>query len=564
MRVLGGCGLALTTLVAAEKVKTGGGRTINGDVQIEVAKAAQQYARSAGTPEREERIGWYRDAGFGIFVHWGVYAHLGGEWQGNDYGKEMGGASAEWIRYTAKISAQDYAKLAAEWNPHAYDPDAWCAAAAAAGARYIVLTAKHHDGFALFDDGDATSWDIVEHNPHADDLIKPYVAAARKHGLKVGFYYSHKKDWQHDPDEKPHQNQAYLAILKQHLTTLMAHQPDLIWFDNNGTTVAEYCHDIVRALKGDVVLGGRIGGGYGDYACMGDRGVPPPGLHVDGESPMTSRLNWGYDRDDEAWKEPDELVRMLSACVTRNCNLLLNQGPHPDGSWLPQELERLRYIGAWMESRSVAIHNSRGTPFYGEFPWGSISRSADDRHVYLHVHAWPADGIVRVPGVSADAVTAQVLGHDHLAAAVSTDDKGLVIMVAGLTDPGAVEIVALRCPDGARYDLAGGPQRGAAMSVPLHSELEIRFSGAVSAISDEGMEVTKDNGVVMHVFGWQAPNHGPHGITRADGSAGSRADLALGQRVTVRRGYVRSWNMKKGYAKPKSGTTAWADITIRE
>ncbi|MHC5067151.1 MAG: alpha-L-fucosidase [Planctomycetota bacterium] len=541
----------IASLPAAEQAEG----TVAGDVVHVDHKAFGQYQAAAQTAEWAQRTEWYQDAGFGIFVHWGVYAHLGGEWQGNDYGKEMGGASAEWIMRTAKIAKGDYEAVAAEWNPHAYDPDAWCAAAAAAGAKYIVLTTKHHDGFALFDDGDATTWDIVEHNPHAGDLIAPYAEAARKHGLKLGFYYSHKVDWYHRPGlpkkakgkaKKTGQSapltaaeqaieSAYRSILESHLNTLMSvYEPDLIWYDLGGEgDIPQLAHDVARRHNPDVVLGGRIGAGLGDYACMGDRQVPPPGLGIIGESPMTTRLNWGYDKDDGAWKEPSALVRMLSACVTRNCNLLLNQGPHPDGSWLPEELERLAYLGRWMEPRSEAVHGTRGTPFAGEYTWGSLTVAKDQQRIYLHVHTWPSDGVLAAPGITAAVSTATLLGSDQAVVISASGGDGVALTVPTLANPEAVEIIALDCPAGASFDRASGPQAGATMLNPVDDAVIAVLPAVITEVSKRGLNLRKANGAEVKQE-WDAP--AGIEIRRADGTVAQRSDLVVGAQVVIKRG----------------------------
>ena len=386
------------------------------------AKIKQQYKDSV---EREKRVQWWRNARFGIFVHWGVYSVLGGEYNGIDYGKEAGGPSAEWIFKKAKIPKEEYRKIAKNWNPKNYNPEIWCKLAKEAGAGYIVLTAKHHDGFALFDDKGATNWNSVKNTDYHDDLLKKFVNAAKKAGLKVGIYYSHRLDWWHiglnKTDNLP---DNYIKILRSHLKTIMQnYKPDLMWFDmGKAGQAADIAYEITREYNPNCVICGRIGGKYGDYSCLKDRQLPPIGNTIDCETPMTMRLNWGYDKNDNNWKTPREIIKMLSLCSTRNTNFLLNIGPKPDGSLSQEEISCLKELGRWMKNNSESIKNTNGSPLQKEYPWGGLSISHDKKTLYIHIQKIPENGKITIEGLNGDFISAEFL-QNHTPIKFSYDSK---------------------------------------------------------------------------------------------------------------------------------------------
>ena len=373
------------------------------------AKIKKQYNDSI---EREKRIRWWKNARFGIFVHWGVYSVLGGEYNGIDYGKEAGGPSAEWIFKKAKIPKEEYRKIAKNWNPENYNPEIWCKLAKDAGAEYIVLTAKHHDGFALFDDKGATNWNSVTNTDYHGNLLEKFVNAARKIGLKVGIYYSHQLDWWHIGLNKTvNLPENYIKILRSHLKTIMQdYKPDLLWFDmgKNGEA-ADIAYEITRKYNPDCVICGRIGGKHGDYSCLKDRQLPPVGNTIDCETPMTMRLNWGYDKDDNNWKTPSEIIKMLSLCSTRNTNFLLNIGPKPDGSLLKEEILCLKELANWMKINSESIKNTSGYPLNKEYPWGGLTISNDRKILYVHIQKIPDNGKIIIEGLQGDFSSAELL-----------------------------------------------------------------------------------------------------------------------------------------------------------
>ena len=412
-------------------------------------------AQYTDTPERRKRLGWWKDARFGVFVHWGVYSVLGGEWKGKDYGKEEGGPSAEWIMRTAKISKDDYAEVARRFNPVKYDPDHWAELAATAGAKYMVLTTKHHDGWALFDTK-ADEWGVGYQSPFKKDLVGMFADACRKHGLKVGFYYSHRKDWVNNKGNAC--GPEYLKLVEKQLTELLTNygKVDIMWFDmgRDGGEVARLCRDLVRKYQPDCVISGRIGGGYGDYTSFKDRHLPPPGSDIDGETCMTTRLNWGYDNDDDNWKSPGEVIRMLSTCACRNSNFLLNLGPKPDGTLCSEEEKRLKAIGEWMVKHAEAVRGTRGLPWGDGGNWGATV-SKDGRSVYIHIWKWPLAGKIVVETPLKVAGSAFLSNSEAVRVSRGSGGKSVVLEI-GAKPPIGVGVPVVKLSLAEAFSAVGG------------------------------------------------------------------------------------------------------------
>ena len=354
-------------------------------------------AMAEETITQDERMQWWREARFGMFIHWGLSSVLGGEWEGKDHGKEMGGASAEWIMLRAPVPTEEYEKLASQFNPVQFSAKAWVDLAKEAGMKYLVITAKHHDGFSLFD-SQMTDYDIVDATPFKRDVIKELSEECKKQGIRFGVYYSHSKDWRNrgrDENEEP--SDEYIALVKGQLRELLTNYGDLavIWFDMGDQFAdinTEY-GNIVKELQPNCIVSGRLKGhkNISDYRSEGDRRIPGKRVNGDVETPMTLRDNWGYDRNEDNWKTDKDILERFSLTVCRGANMLLNVGPRPDGMLCPEEISSLKAIGKWMQVNGEAVYGTSGSPFDFDFPWGSMTQK--DNTLYLHVLNWNADGI---------------------------------------------------------------------------------------------------------------------------------------------------------------------------
>ncbi|MDZ4199556.1 MAG: alpha-L-fucosidase [Kiritimatiellia bacterium] len=346
----------------------------------------------------------FLDCRFGLFIHWGVYSQLGGQWQGRDVGTDLG----EWIMNGLKIPIAEYEKIAATFNPSAFDAEAIVRRAADAGMRYIVLTAKHHDGFAMFH-SDSDRYNIVDWTGGTRDVCAELAAACRKHGLQLGFYYSQALDWHEEhaggwnvkpygirstwgnvwdfPDNTKKQFDLYFRkkVLPQ-VRELLTKYGDvfLIWFDTPRTInpdQSEELYQLVKSLQPDCLVNSRIGNERGDYSSLGDNQIPAVSMDRPTETPVTLNDTWGFKTDDANWKTSEEIVEMLCKVASRNVNLLLNIGPRGDGSLTPETEHILRGLADWHKTHGPAVHDTRGSPVPGAFNWGYLT--IGKREIYL-------------------------------------------------------------------------------------------------------------------------------------------------------------------------------------
>jgi alpha-L-fucosidase len=388
-------------------------------------------ARQDPEKKNDDRLKWWTDARFGMFIHWGIYAVPAGEWSGKtNYG--------EWIRTSAKIPLEEYDQFRVQFNPVQFDADSWVRMARDAGMKYIVITSKHHDGFCMFDTKQ-TDFNILN-SPFQRDPMKDLAAACRKYGVKLCFYYS-IMDWHH-PDYLPRRNwesdrpvggadfDRYVEYMKAQLKELLANYGDIgvLWFDGEWeSTWNEKCgkeiYDYVRSLQPEIIVNNRVGAGRHDMEGLtkegsfgGDFGtpeqqIPATGLPgVDWETCMTMNDHWGYNKADQAWKSTGEMIRMLADIASKGGNYLLNVGPTAEGTFPVESMERLKQIGRWMEVNSASIYGTGASPF-DQPDWGRCTRK-DTRNgvvLYLHVFDWPADGKLKISGLLNEPAVAWLL-----------------------------------------------------------------------------------------------------------------------------------------------------------
>jgi alpha-L-fucosidase len=357
---------------------------------------------------------WRADR-FGIMVHWGLYAVPGGWWNG----KEVDGA-AEWIKAFAKIPNADYAALTNQFNPTHYNPRAWAKLFKATGAKYVVITIKHHDGFCLWD-SKFTDYDVMA-TPWKQDLLKPLADAIRAEGMDVGFYYS-IIDWHH-PDYraaiKSPEDQAayarYIQYMKNQLKELLTNYGPVmtVWFDGRwdpayktnpqiGKDLEAYC----RSLSPGLVLGDRVRAydSVADYDSGFERKLPAATPATDWESCMTMTENsWGYHRSwsGNGWKTPAYLCELLARGAAMNGNFLVNIGPQADGDIRPEETRRLEAMGSWLQTAAPAIFGTTNAGL--TLPAGCYATRKGDT-VFLLVFRWPDTDKLKIPGLKITAAS---------------------------------------------------------------------------------------------------------------------------------------------------------------
>lgn len=374
----------------------------------------RQPVKDEAALKQDAKMEWWRDARFGMFIHWGLYAQPAGEWKG----KEVPGIS-EWIMLRAQIPVKDYENIAQTFNPVKFDADAWVEMAKNAGMKYIVITSKHHDGFAMFHSL-ASKYNIYDATPFKRDPLKELADACRKHGIRLGFYYSQAQDW-HEPGgtysgiEKgtPHWDPALkrdslmnyingkaLPQVKEILENYGG--LDILWWD----TPIAMTEEAAQILQNEVnkypnlITNNRLYRPWpGDFTTP-EQHVPPTGLDYDWEVCMTMNTSWGYKWYDNNWKSAQTLIQMLVDIASKGGNLLLNVGPTAEGLIPDSSVVRLEQIGAWMKQNGESVYGTKASPFF-KLPWGRCTQKVVDGNtlLYLHVFNWPKDEILRIPGL---------------------------------------------------------------------------------------------------------------------------------------------------------------------
>ena len=404
------------------------------------------------TLSKEERMDWWNQARFGMFIHWGLYAVPAGEWKG-----EKVPGIGEWIMERAKIPVSEYEQFAKQFNPVKFDAEQWVQTAKNAGMKYIVITSKHHDGFCLWDTK-YTDYDVIDATPFKRDILGELARECRKQGIKLCFYHS-IMDWHH-PDAQapfyPNYNDTSKSnpnfdryveyYLKGQLKELVQNYGPLgiLWFDGewvkdwtreNGWDMFEYCLN----LQPDIIVNNRVGNGRegmrglsrsdefaGDYGTP-EQEIPATGLPgVDWETCMTMNDTWGYKSYDNNWKSREDLLHKLVDIASKGGNFLLNVGPTAEGLIPGPSVERLAAIGEWMKVNGESIYGTTASPL-GEVPWGRCT--AKPGKLYLHVFDWPKNGKLEVPGLKNKVKKAYLLADKNRTKLLVTRTSGEKVVV---------------------------------------------------------------------------------------------------------------------------------------
>jgi alpha-L-fucosidase len=395
-----------------------------------------QAVKQETKAERDKRMEWWREARLGMFIHWGLYAVPAGQWNGKTgYG--------EWIREEAHIPVDEYEKFQPQFNPVNFDADAWVRMARDAGMKYITITTKHHDGFALFD-SKLTDWDIMG-TPFKRDIMAEMATACRKYGVKMCWYHS-IMDWHH-PDYLPRRGweaasrpangadfDRYVTYLRNQVTELLTNYGDIgvMWFDGEwestwNNTYGKPLYDLCRTLQPNVIVNNRVGVDRGGMAGDGgpqqvgdfstpEQYIPATGLPgVNWETCMTMNEHWGYNSHDANWKSSPQLIRNIVDIASKGGNYLLNVGPRADGTFPPESAQRLKDIGAWMRVNGDGIYGTSASVF-DTLPWGrsTTRRDGNKTTLFLHVFEWPKDGRLIVPGIGNQPLGATLMGGGKL------------------------------------------------------------------------------------------------------------------------------------------------------
>lgn len=411
---------------------------------------------------KDERMAWWREARFGMFIHWGVYSLPAGEWNG----RQIGGIG-EWIMNRGKISVRDYTEMAKQFNPVKYDPDAWVRMAKDAGMKYIVITSKHHDGFALFKT-EASKWNVVDHTVYGKDLLKPLAEACQRHGIKLGFYYSQAQDWvnpggsaarkltkegwpnpdsviidaytrEHnghwDPAQETRSFRKYIdEVAVPQVRELLTNYGNVavLWWDTPTGMTDEAAAKLqsLLSLQPGIITNDRLK----RPNFPGDHKTPeqkiPNLADLDGtdwETCMTMNGTWGYKSYDKNYKSPQTLIRNLIDIASKGGNFLLNVGPTAEGEFPAESIEILKEIGKWMKVNGEAIYGTTASP-WGLFEWGRCTKknTKNGTTLYFSVFTWPQNGKLTIDNFTGKIISAKLLATG---APVKTSVSGTTLAI---------------------------------------------------------------------------------------------------------------------------------------
>ena len=425
----------------------------------------QQSLPKKAEASQDQRMQWWREARFGMFIHWGLYSIPAGEWKGRT-------DHAEWIRDTAQIPIEQYDKFMGQFNPVKFDADQWVNIAKNAGARYIVITSKHHDGFCLFA-SKHTDYNVMS-TPFKRDIMKEMAEACRSQGLRICWYHS-IMDW-HQPDYLPRRKwesrsaagadyERYVAHLKDQLRELVTNYGKIgvLWFDGEWepTWTHQHAQDLYRYVRGldpQIIINNRVDKGRQGMAGLNKEGnfagdfgtpeqeIPATGLPgVDWETCMTLNDHWGYNKHDQHWKSAEDLIRKLADVASKGGNFLLNVGPTVEGLIPQPSVQRLQALGRWMKVNGESIYGTAASPFQ-KLDWGRSTQkrlSGGKTRLYLHVFEWPKDGQLFVPEVAGKADKAYLLCDSTQDSLPLARQEGRLVLNVPAHAPDAIDTVVV-------------------------------------------------------------------------------------------------------------------------
>ncbi len=469
---------------------------------VQALHAAPETA--AAELAKDRRLAWWREARFGMFIHWGVYSALAGEWKGQ---KVEG--YAEHVQRIAKIKREAYLEeVVKPFNPTAFDADEWVRAAKDTGMGYIIITAMHHDGVAMFD-SKVDDYNVVRTSKFGRDPLRELKVACDKHGIKLGVYYSHAVDWSLSGDSRfpepngPERRKACVdrKALPQLLELIRNYRPAILWGDTPHQNPQELNLEILAALRKEdpgLILNGRIAGSsYGDYHTTSDRpaefGPMTAPEERDWEAIPTTNESYGYHAHDKSHKPAAHFIRLLATAAARGGNLLLNIGPKGDGTFAEEDRRILDAIAQWWKVNGESIRGTVRTPLAPQ-SWGESTLK--ENTVYLHVFDWPQDGKLLVGGLKTEVSGATLLADSATLLPCERIGPDLQITLPALPPDAADSVIAVHC----KTLPIGDPAR--LLQANTDNKLSVFTAELLGPVDRKGWSLGKGTSITSHAKGW--------------------------------------------------------------
>ena len=455
--------------------------------------------------EKPDRLAWWREARFGMFIHWGVYSALAGEWRGQ---KVEG--YAEHIQRIAKIKRDTYLEeVVKPFNPASFNADEWVRAAKDTGMGYIIITAMHHDGVAMFD-SKVDDYNVTKTSRFGRDPLRELKTACDEHGIKLGVYYSHAIDWSLSGDPRfpepngPERRKACVdrKALPQMLELIRNYQPAILWGDTPHQNPQELNLQILAALRQEdpnLILNGRIAGSaHGDYHTTTDRPAEFAPMDApeeqDWEGIPTTNESYGYHAHDKSHKPPGHFIQLLAKAAARGGNLLLNIGPKGDGTFAAEDREILAAIAKWWKVSGDSIRHTERTPLAAQ-SWGESTLKGNN--LYLHVFEWPKDGKLLVGGLNAEVAKASLLADPKTPLPTERIGPDLEITLPASAPDAADSVLMLECKNRPTGDIAQ------VLQTNIANKLSVFTAELLGPVDRKGWSLGKGTSITSHAKGWK-------------------------------------------------------------